>query len=333
MNKLRIGIFGCANVARKHAIPAFKELEIAELKGIASRDKEKAKAWAQEFSIPFSGDYDELLNNKEIDMVYIALPTGLNEEWVIKAANAKKHVICEKSLSTTYNSVLKIVEACKKNNVMLFENFMCAYHPQHEKVKEVIKEELGNVSTFSGSFGFPHLKKENFRYKKDLGGGSLNDMGAYLVFMSSLILQDVPKAVTCSLKYTPGIDVDLQGSALLEFQNEKTSLISFGFDKIYQNNYSIWGSEGIIKINRAYSIPKDIKPDISLTKNENLQEINKKIELDSEHQFLLGFRAFCQTVLNKDTETANKKYQEILQQAKTMQALRDSSKDKKRVEF
>jgi len=90
MNILKIGIFGCANVARKHAISAFKELEIAELKGIASRDKEKAKAWAQEFLIPFSGDYSELLNNKEIDAVYIALPTGLNEEWIIKAANAKK---------------------------------------------------------------------------------------------------------------------------------------------------------------------------------------------------------------------------------------------------
>jgi len=119
MNKLRIGIFGCANVARKHAIPAFKDLEIAELKGIASRDKEKAKAWALEFSIPFSGDYNELLNNKEIDAVYIALPTGLNEEWAIKAANAGKHIICEKSLSTSYESVLKIA-CCKISWNFLF---------------------------------------------------------------------------------------------------------------------------------------------------------------------------------------------------------------------
>ena len=89
MDKLNIGILGCANVAKKHAIPAFKALEIAELRGIASRDKEKAKKWAKEFSIPFSGNYDELINNKEIDAVYIALPTGLNEKWVIKAANEK----------------------------------------------------------------------------------------------------------------------------------------------------------------------------------------------------------------------------------------------------
>jgi len=245
----------------------------------------------------------------------------------------KKHVICENSISNNYKSVLKIVEACKKNKVTLFENFMCEYHPQHEKVKNIIEKELGNVSTFFGSFGFPHLKKENFRYKKEFGGGSLNDPGAYLVFMSNLILQDTPKAVTCSLNYTPGIEVDIQGSALLEFPNEKTSLISFGFDKVYQNNYSVWGSKGIIKVNRAYSIPKDKKPDILLIKNENLQEINKKIELNCEHQFLLGFRAFCQTVLNKDDGTTNKKYQEILQQAKIIQALRDSAKDKKRVEL
>src|SRR3989338_1710296 len=110
MNKLRVGILGCANVARKHAIHAFKSLEMAELTGIGSRDKDKAKAWAQEFSILVSGNYDEIINNKEIDAVYIALPTGLHEEWAIKAANANKHILCEKSVSNSLESVKRIVD-------------------------------------------------------------------------------------------------------------------------------------------------------------------------------------------------------------------------------
>lgn len=331
MEKLKIGILGCANVTRKHAIPAFKALEIAELNGIGSRDKEKAEKWAKEFSIPFYGSYDEIINNKEIDAVYIALPTGLHEEWALKAANAGKHVLCEKSVSDSYESVSRIVQACRKNSVVLFENFMCAYHPQHENVKELIKKELGNVSTFQGYFGIPHLDKENFRYKKELGGGSLNDLGAYLVFMSNLILESIPRAVTCSLDYNNNID--MHGSALLEFEDGKTALISFGLGKIYQNNYSVWGSSGLIKVNRAYSIPRDMRPDITLIKNENLQETNKKIEIESAHQFLLGFKAFCQTILNNDIKTKDKKYEEIIIQARIMQALRDSAKEKRRIEL
>ncbi len=331
--KLRIGILGCANVARKHAISAFKSLQIAELKGIASRDKEKAKAWAGEFSIPFYGTYDSIINNPDIDAVYIALPTGLHEEWAIKAANAKKHILCEKSISVSLGSVKRIVDACKRNSVVLFENFMCAYHPQHLKVKEIIKEELGNAFTFVGRFGIPHMEKENFRYKKELGGGSLNDLGAYLVFMSNLIFEDSPVAVTCSLHNDAQTNIDLHGSALLEFPGEKTSLISFGLGMLYQNNYSIWGSSGIIRVNRAYSIPKDMPPDIVLIKNEKFNETTEKIDAQTAHQFMLGFKAFCEAAINKDSKETVKKYEEIIMQAKIMQAMRDSAKDKRRVEL
>ncbi len=331
--KVRIGILGCANVARKHAIPAFKALEIAELKGIGSRDREKAKLWSAEFSIPFFGDYEEIINNKEIDAVYIALPTGLHESWAIKAANAKKHVLCEKSISDSYKSAQRIVEACKNNSVVLFENFMCAYHPQHQKVKQLIKEDLGEIFTFTGRFGIPHMAKENFRYKKELGGGSLNDLGAYLVFMSNFIFQDSPIAVTCALRNDSESNVDLNGSALLEFPKGKTALVSFGLGKVYQNNYSVWGSNGLIMVSRAYGIPKDMQPEITLIKNENMSETAKKIEMESAHQFLLGFRAFCEAVLNNNSRTINEKYEEILSQAKIMQALRDSAKEKRRIEI
>ena len=102
---------------------------------------------------------------------------------------------------------------------------------------------------------------------------------------------------------------------------------------MYQNNYSVWGSNGLIKVNRAYSIPKDMTPDITLIKNENLKETERKIEAENAHQFLLGFRAFCEAVLNKGTQTINKKYEQILQQAKIMQALRDSANEKRRIEL
>ena len=108
--KLRIGILGCANVARKSAIPALRNLQNIELVGIASRDLLKANQWVKEFGINNAYSYDDLVESDEIDAIYVPLPIGLHEKWVIKAAENGKHVICEKSISDNFNSVKKIVE-------------------------------------------------------------------------------------------------------------------------------------------------------------------------------------------------------------------------------
>jgi len=179
----------------------------------------------------------------------------------------------------------------------------------------------------------PPLNKTGFRYNKELGGGSLNDAGAYPVFMSRFILGENPIAVTCSLNYDREKDVDIQGSALLEFPNGKKAVISFGFNNLYQNNYSVWGSKGLVKANKAYSIPKDLPPDIILLKNDGTKETQEKIELQPSNQFLLGFKAFSEAVLENSKEKREEKYREILAQARVMQALRDSDKEKKRIEL
>src|SRR3989344_6075230 len=137
--KLKIGILGCANIAEKYAINAFKAINNAEVVGIASRDPEKAKKWASRFNIRAEQSYDAMIASSGIDAVYIPLPIGLHEEWVIGAASAGKHIICEKSLTDSFDSALKIIESCRSNGVVLYENFMSDFHPQHEKVLASIK--------------------------------------------------------------------------------------------------------------------------------------------------------------------------------------------------
>ena len=323
MKTVRLGILGCANIVEKYIVSAIKEVKTCHLVAIASRDPEKAKDWAKRFSCGYENSYEDLLRREDIDAVYLPLPVGLHQEWVIRAANAGKHVLCEKSLAESFDSVKKMVLACRNRGLHLYENFMCHYHPQHEKVISLINNnEIGKPFLFRGSFAFPPLPESNIRYSKELGGGSLNDAGAYPLFMVRKIFANEPEAVTCRLQYQKQM-VDIQGNALLEFPHERSAFISFGFNNFYQNNYSVWGEKGLITVNRAYSIPPEMKPEVELQQ----QGFSQKVEVNAENHFTLIFSDFCDALLqNKKLE-----YGPLLAQARVMEALRRSAEQNRKV--
>lgn len=333
-NKPHIGILGCAAIAEKYAIKAFQALDIVGKISIASRDREKAKKWAVKFQIGSHDSYEALLEDPSVDAIYIPLPISLHEEWALKAIEAKKHILCEKSLSGNLASVRRIVEGCKRNGLVLFENFMCDYHPQHEAVLDAIHQEaIGKPLVFRGYFGFPPFPRNNIRNRRELGGGGLNDIGAYTVFMARKILESEPEYITCRLEQDPITDVDVRGNAYLEFPSGKTAFASFGFDNVYQNNYSIWGSQGIISVDRAYSISPELEPIVTLYKNENQTATNDKIDVSPTNHFELIFDDFCKTILNDDLKHRQKKYDQIENQATVLEAMRLSSEKNKKIDI
>jgi predicted dehydrogenase len=332
--KLNIGVLGCANIARKYAIHAFKANESVDKVYVSSRDVSKCKAWSEEFQIEYSDSYENMIKAEDIHAIYIPLPIGLHEEWVIKAAEAHKHILCEKSLADNYIAVKRMVDTCKTNNVVLFENFMCDYHPQHSKVLDLINAgELGEIFTIRSYFGFPPLDRSGFRYNKQLGGGSLNDAGAYTGFISRKIFGIEPLAATCNLQIDPESGVDIRGSGFIEFPEDKSALVSFGFNNVYQNNYSVWGTKGTITVNRAFSIPPNLKPPIELYKNENFKETFEEVDAPSANHFELIFDDFCKTILTNDTVKMNEKNSQILHQARLMEAMRMSAKQSQRIKL
>lgn len=332
MDKLNIGILGCANVAKKNAIPALKVISEVDKIFVASRDFSKAKEYASQYGFFPESSYEALINREDIAAVYIPLPISLNEEWAIKAANAKKHIICEKSISSNLGSVQRILSACKRNGVVIYENFMCGYHPQHGVVLDKIRAgDIGEPVVFRTSFGIPHLDFSNFRYSKELGGGVLNDLGAYTVFMSRKIFESEPIAVTSSLSIDDNLGVDTAGTAFLEFLDGKVAQVAFGFGLVYQNNYSIWGNKGVITVNRAYSIPADFQPDVELYKNESLKESRTRLDIPKANQFELIFKNFLNTVLSGNREKKEEKYNSILNQARVLEAIRISARENRKV--
>ncbi len=331
MNKVRIGILGCAGVAQKYAIKAFQSIPHAEVIALASRDYAKAQEWADRFGVRAEKSYADLLACQDIDAVYIPLPIGLHEEWVRKAAEAGKHILCEKSLADSFRSVQKMVKVCRDKGVVLYENFMCDFHPQHSAVQSLMADgKIGTPLVFQGYFGFPPFPSTSFRYNPTLGGGSLNDAGSYTVFMARKMFGE-PLAVTAMLNTAAESQVDVHGSILMEFSSSRTALLSFGFDNVYQNNYSIWGTKGLIKVSRAYSIPPDLKPPVEVLTNEQMKETITSLNLPAANHFELIFSDFCDTILRKDGQKREMMYAKIVAQGKVLEAIRISAREKRRV--
>jgi len=334
--KLKIGILGCADVAKRHAIKAFQSLDNVELVSIASRDFKKAKEWASLFGISSAHSYESLLLDKNIDAVYIPLPIGLHKKWVLKAAQVGKHIICEKSLAESFKSAKEMVEKCRSKDVVLYENFMCDFHPQHEKVLSLIKKgDIGQPFIFRSFYGFPPFNKDNIRYDKKLGASALYDAGCYIVFMARKVFGKEPVSVACNLYCDKKTRVDTQGSVMLEFSDRETAFGGFSYDSVYQNEYSLWGSEGLVNVKKAYSIGPDARPSLELVKNDGSKESKKNITVPTADQFQLIFNDFCDTVLNKSekTDKVNDTYFKIIAQARTLEALRISSKGNRKVKL
>lgn len=331
MKTLRAGILGCANIAEKYAIAAFKLLSGVELVAIASREKSKAVEWAARHGLE-AENYDSLIARDDIDILYSPLPVGLQEEWTLKAAAAGKHVICEKSITYSLESAKRMVDTCKEKGVALYENFVPEFHPQHARVLELMNEgKIGTPQVWSGAYGFPPFPKSDIRYRAGLKGGALNDAGCYTVFMARKIMRQEPVAVTCTLK-NDGYDVDVAGSALLEF-GKGTALMSFGFNHLYQNTYSVWGSKGIVRTNRAFAIPPNLAPTLELITNDGKQESRETIEVPATNQFALSFDYFCKAVATNDKKQFEKMYGRILRQATVLEAMRVSAAEGKRIQL
>ena len=221
MNKLEslnFGIIGCSRIAKRSIIPAILKSEFAKLEIIGSRSSDKAKEFASEFNCEKFGTYEDVISDDSVDAIYISTPIGTHEEWSKKATVAGKHVYVEKSSTQHLRHALEMVDSAKQNNVRLMEGFMFRFHPQHQKVKDLINEnKIGELVSFNGSFGFPAFPEGDIRYNYELGGGFLNDSGCYPICASRMIFNEEPIAVGCSLQYNQqvGEDVDVKGTSFL----------------------------------------------------------------------------------------------------------------------
>ena len=155
MKKINFGVIGCSSISKKTTIPSILASTFSDIEIIGSRSQNRSKTFAKNFSCKKYGDYNDVLENPNVDAVYISLPISLQEKWVIKSAKAGKHIICEKSATTSFNSAKKMLKECKKNNVRLMEGFSFRFHPQHNKISKILKQKkIGKPFCFFGQYIF-----------------------------------------------------------------------------------------------------------------------------------------------------------------------------------
>jgi len=329
LEKIRIGIIGCSSIAKSSTIPAILKSENTHLEYIGSRSKEKAKDYSNEFNCKKFGSYDDVINDKNVDAVYISTPIGTHEEWVIKSAVAGKHILCEKSSVISFLSAKKITKLCNENNVRLMEGFMFRFHPSHKKVREFISNKtLGQIFSFNGKYGFPPMPKNNIRYSNSLGGGILNDAGCYPICASRILFDSEPLGVLCELSIDKDFDIDTKASLFLKFSNARTSQSVVGYDLFYQSTYSLWGSEGYLQLTRAYNVP----PDMPVTLDINTNKVKNQLLIKPADHFQIMINSFSNELINPGGSLFNFE-DDLLNQAKVMEAARISHRERRYVEL
>ena len=326
-NKIQFGIIGCSSIAERVTISAILKAKNANLHMIGSRSMTRAERFAKKFSCEKYGNYDDVLNDDNIDAVYISLPIALQQNEVIKSAKKGKHIICEKSASTSFDSIKKMIQVCTENEVRLMEGFSFRHHPQHKQVIKITKtKSFGNPSVFLSKFCIPIKRSDgNFRFNKHLGGSALNDLGCYIISASRLIFEANPIFINCKLFVTERNGVDMYGNIFLEFPKKRIAFGVFGYENNFQAKYEVISATSQISVETAYNIQNDKNAQITVY-NKNKK---KQFRLESANQTHLMIENFCDVLLNKKNSFHYEK--DMLIQAQVMAAARLSNMKNKLV--
>lgn len=256
--KVAWGVLGAANIGLKKVIPAMQRGEWCDVAAIASRDLKKAEQAASQLGISKAyGSYEELLADPAIEAIYNPLPNHLHVPWSIKAAEAGKHVLCEKPISLTVPEAITLLEARNRTGVKIQEAFMVGTHPQWLKAIDLIRSgSIGTVRSIAGCFSYFNRDPKNIRNISDYGGGALMDIGCYLIYTSRLIFGEEPRRVVSLIERDAEMHTDALTSGILDFPSGQ-SIFTCSTQVVSYQKVQIFGTQGRIEIEIPFNAPPD----------------------------------------------------------------------------
>lgn len=297
--KLRWGILGDAGINQR-LLPAFRASTTADLVAIASRTLEKAQTAATRDGIPTAfGSYQELLNSPTIDAVYIPLPNHMHSEWTRKAADAGKHILCEKPLTVTGPESAELVAYCKAKNVRLMDGFMWPHHPRTHKIRKLLNDGIiGDVKRVVAAFTFPltGLPTSNIRMQPEAGGGGLLDVGCYTSYAIRYWMQAEPVRVWAKATYVNNVDVEMSG--VMTFADGRTASFDCGFTHPLRTWVEIVGTSGVVRIPNQW-IPDEHANFEVVKQSKDFGHQVETISTPNENQMVHMLDDFAQSVLEK----------------------------------
>jgi predicted dehydrogenase len=258
MQPVNWGIISTALIGTAKVIPAMQKSKHCRIQAIASRDLALAKKWAKKLGIPRAyGSYEELLADREIEAVYNPLPNHLHVPWSIKAAEAGKHVLCEKPIALDAKEAEQLVAARNRTGKLITEAFMVRSHPQWLRARELVRQgKIGELRAVQGLFTYFLTDPENVRNKADIGGGGLYDIGCYPIVTSRFLFGAEPTRVVGLIERDPVLKIDRLSSAILDFPSGQASFTCSTQLVPYQR-MQILGTKGRIEVEIPFNAPPD----------------------------------------------------------------------------
>lgn len=302
-NKLRWGVLSTAAIGLKKVIPAMQRGQHTAIVAIASRNLEKAQEAATALGIPTAyGSYEELIAAPDIDAIYNPLPNQLHVPWTIKAAEAGKHVLCEKPLSLTVAEAKTLLAVRDRTGVKIGEAFMIRSYPQWLRLRELLNEgRIGELRSIVGFFSYFNIDPANIRNQVDSGGGALLDIGCYLIHSSRYAFAQEPTRVIGLVDRDPQMHTDRLTSAILDFPAGQ-SIFTCSTQLVPYQRIHFLGTRGRIEIEIPFNAPIDRPTRIFIDDGGNLFGSGISTEtFPTCDQYTLQGDAFSKAVL-QDTE-------------------------------
>jgi predicted dehydrogenase len=256
--KVRWGVLSTSQFASKLTIPAMQKSEWCDIRAIASRDRNKAEAAARAMGIPKAyGSYEELLRDPEIEAIYNPMPNHLHVPWSIKAAEAGKHVLCEKPLSQTVAEACELQRVQEKTGMKIGEAFMVRTNPQWLRARELVRSgRIGQLRSIAGYYSYFNRDAANIRNNPDIGGGGLLDIGCYPITTSRLIYGEEPTRVVSLIERDPEMKVDRLTSVILDFPSGH-AIFTCSTQVVPYQRMNLVGTKGRIEIEIPFNAPND----------------------------------------------------------------------------
>ncbi len=263
------------------------------LVGAASRDSEKARRAAEEYGIPRGyAPYEALLDDPSVEAVYITLPNHLHTEWIRKAADAGKHILCEKPMALTAAEARDAAAYARSKGVLLSEAFMYRYHPRWVRARElVLTGNIGSIRAIHTLFGYHNTDPGNIRNVKEYGGGALYDIGCYAVSLSRFLTGGEPERAFARITRDPATGTDILTSAVLDF-GEARALFTVGTRMFPCQQVDVIGTGGGIHIPLPFNAYDDVPTTMTVTTGIG----ERVISFDPADQYRLQFEAFSEAV-------------------------------------
>ena len=252
---VRWGVLGCSGIGKSRTIPGLLACENAELYAIAGRNEEKLKVYAEPFAPKkLYTDYQALLDDENVDAVYLPLPNGIHMEWVKKAAAAGKHILCEKPMALTEEQVREMFAAAKEHGVLLEEAYAYRHAQLVQKVKEIVDSgAIGRIRYLESKHSTFDTNRSGIRYQKGNGGGAVYDVTCYNVSLASYLFGKDPEDMSVYCGFDKESGVDVSDAVMLRYEEGVTAMLYAGLDAYRRGCYSILGETGRIDVDHKFN--------------------------------------------------------------------------------